>query len=697
MGTLTDPGRSVTVFGIMHNQKVHCQDATPSGGTLPSHRELHVAKSGSDANVGSLEKPFQTLSAAARIARPGDTVTVHAGTYRESVNPRVGGDGNARRITYQAAPGERVVIKGSERMGQWEPSNGVWKTTIPNAFFGKYNPYKTRIAGDWYIDNGRDHHTGEVYLNGTSLFEVPTLSMVTDPQPLPGAMEPAASRYTWFCESDDAHTVIWANFHGADPRRENVEINVRETCFYPEQTGIDYITVRGFRMCHAATQWAPPTAEQNGLIGPHWAKGWIIENNIIHDAKCSGISLGKEASTGHNLWTRLWTKHGTQRERDVVFDALRIGWSKKHIGSHIVRGNTIYNCEQTGICGHLGAVFSEIHDNHIYNIYRKRQFSGFEIAGIKLHAPIDVTIRDNRIHHCLRGLWMDWQAQGTRISANLLYANDAEDVFVEVSHGPYIIDHNIMLSQTAFKNRSQGGAIVHNLIGGCINLAQVLHRYTHYHYPHATTVAGMMTIMNGDDRYYNNIFVKPPSPGDGSEAAESNEAFAGDLNPKHKAGPTPAMGLSLYDSFPVEGDAWHPTTHTGPIRYNEQRLPVRIAANLFLNGATPCVKGKGAVKNDDFDPQIELETTDDNVFLHLTANADFENVHCEWVDSDMLGEAFQAETRFEQPDGSDIVMDQDYLGNPRAVAPRVGPFERLARGRQRIQVWPKPHVTTRFD
>jgi len=70
-----------------------------------------------------------------------------------------------------------------------------------------------------------------------------------------------------------------------------VEINVREARFYPDQPGRNYITFRGFRMCQAAAQWAAPTAEQIGLIGPHWSKGWIIENNVISNSKCSGISL----------------------------------------------------------------------------------------------------------------------------------------------------------------------------------------------------------------------------------------------------------------------------------------------------------------------------------------------------------------------------------------------------------------------
>ena len=43
----------------------------------------------------------------------------------------------------------------------------------------------------------------------------------------------------------------------------------------------------------AATTWAPPAAYQDGMVGPHWSKGWIIEDCEISNSKCCGISLGK--------------------------------------------------------------------------------------------------------------------------------------------------------------------------------------------------------------------------------------------------------------------------------------------------------------------------------------------------------------------------------------------------------------------
>ena len=72
---------------------------------------------------------------------------------------------------------------------------------------------------------------------------------------------------------DDENTTIYANFQGADPNRELVEINVRKCCFYPEKPGMNYITVRGFEMEQAACPWTPPTADQPGLLGTPWSKG----------------------------------------------------------------------------------------------------------------------------------------------------------------------------------------------------------------------------------------------------------------------------------------------------------------------------------------------------------------------------------------------------------------------------------------
>ena len=140
--------------------------------------ELHVATTGSDHAEGSADQPLRTISRAAALAQPGDTVVVHGGEYREWVKPQRGGLSDRRRITYTAAPGERVVIKGSERVTGWERAEGdVWTVAVPNALFGSFNPFAEEIDGDWivYADQSvRKKHLGDVYLNGTSFYEVAT-------------------------------------------------------------------------------------------------------------------------------------------------------------------------------------------------------------------------------------------------------------------------------------------------------------------------------------------------------------------------------------------------------------------------------------------------------------------------------------------------------------------------------------------
>jgi alpha-N-arabinofuranosidase len=96
-------------------------------------REFHVSPSGSDANPGGPAAMLKTIGEAARRAQPGDTVTVHAGVYREWVDPLRGGVSEVKRITYQAAPGEKVVITGSEIVTNWvHVTNDTWKVELPN-------------------------------------------------------------------------------------------------------------------------------------------------------------------------------------------------------------------------------------------------------------------------------------------------------------------------------------------------------------------------------------------------------------------------------------------------------------------------------------------------------------------------------------------------------------------------------------
>ncbi len=669
------------------------------------HVNAQVARAGD----GSAEYPFQTIQAAAEVARPGDEVLVFPGVYREYVNPKHGGTAE-RRIVYRSVKPLAAVITGAERARGWERTGdgeNVYLLRIPNSFFGGYNPYTTRVSGDWFNAN-IVAHTGEVYLNHKSMYEVTALEKVLKPQVIPGTWEPEFSQYCWYTEQDPEkdETLIYANFRGKDPNAEEVEIAVRQDCFLPSAEGISYITLSGFTVREAATQWAPPTAYQDGMIGPHWSKGWIIEDCEIYESKCSGISLGKYLQPNNdNKWMKWKYKDGTQTERDCILQASYEGWDREHIGSHIIRRCHIHDCGQTGIVGHLGGVFSLIEDNHIHHINFKQNLAGAEIGGIKMHAAIDVIYRRNHIHHCTRGMWLDWQAQGTRVTQNLFHDNCipvplesvpreqlpaftaglGEDLFVEVSHGPTLIDNNILLSDRSVKWATQGVALVHNLIAGSFcavgigtdnnGVTKPSVRYTPYHEPHGTKVCGFMTILHGDDRIYNNIILQkknldPVKVRLGLEKENTNDPWD-DLRFK--------AGTDVFNGYPTEAE-WkkqfegycgiYATEY--PDRYYDH-LPVWIEGNLYVNGAGQYEKEINAGTASE-EATLGLEQREDgwyltgNLFEHLPEHL------CRTVSTETLGMAFEPEQLYENPDGTPITFNLDYFGGRREPVTMAGPF-----------------------
>jgi len=738
-----------------------------------------VSPGGSDSNDGSAAKPLQTIMAAARLAQPGDIITVHEGVYRERVSPPRGGESDDKRIVYQAAPGEKVIIKGSEVITGWEKvQNDTWKVVIPNSFFGKFNPYADAIRGDWFDGRGRAHHTGAVYVDGHWLVEAPNLGMVLEPvgdvplwqvmvsgptllnvawfkprrasgtaKRIPGAsfaaqhgtqkapcseggecigwiepgdwlryddvdlgerteaielrcasatrggiieirldspqgellgtckvphtggwqtwksytakIKPTGGRKTlcltfkeaprpprpkpstqyaqdcqlWFAQVDAEHTTIWAQLPGIDPNGGRVEINVRQTVFYPEKTGVNYLTVRGFTMMHAATPWAPPTAEQIGLIGTNWSKGWIIEHNDVSYSTCVGIALGKHGDEFDN--TSANTAEGYVK---TIERGLARGWSGENIGHHIVRHNHISHCEQAGIVGSLGPIFCRVTDNVIHDIHVRALFTGAEMAGIKFHGAIDTEISRNHIYRTTRGIWLDWMAQGTRVTRNLLHDNGpSEDLFMEVNHGPYMIDNNVFLSPTSLLDVSEGGAFVHNLFAGRIITFPEPNRDTPYHKAHSTEVAGLVNTKGGDNRFYHNLFVS-------------------------------GTGLAPYD---------------------RAALPMFVAGNVFLAGTAPCKAEQSPIVASQFDPAIELQVSDGAVELRIALDKQWGDAARPLVTTELLGKARIPDLPYEQPDGTPYRIDTDYFGQPRS-ADRLfpGPFASPIDGVQTFKLWP---------
>lgn len=725
---------------------------------------LAAAASGAEHHVGP-SHPLKSISSAARIALPGDTITVHAGIYREQVDPPHGGTDDAHRITYQAARGEKVVITGSDEAKGWVKVRGdVWKLSLPTKSFGNFNPYLDEIRGDWFDGKGRVHHTGCIYLNGDWMIEAASLEEVMQPagqtplwfasvegndgrylmnlaslkpsagparsgaepsfryggKPAPNpeggacsgfirngswlrfddfdfgasstslvvrasaqggvgcvaelrlgtpagewlgtcvvdgtggwtnwrsftaAIKPTRGKHT-LCvifkdpRLDAGNTTIHAQFSGIDPNTAAVEINRRQTVFYPSRNFTNYITVRGFILENAATNWAPPSSEQTAIIGTNWSKGWVIENNEIRHSKCSGVSLGKYGDGLDNTNDAGAADPYTRCLRD----ALKHGWDKATVGSHIVRNNHIHHCEQTGIVGSLGCAFSVVEGNEIHEIDARRMLTGAEQAGIKFHGFIDGIIRGNHIYRCggISGVWLDWMGQNARITGNLMHDNTggAGDIFCEMQHGPLLIDNNFLLSagKTILINATNL-SLAHNLLAAACRQQLGDTRMTPFHPPHSTAIAGLEQTRDGGlHRLCNNLCT----------------------------------------------GGWNGQVFNAPCQ------PCIAVGNVYVNGAQPSQFDADSLVRNDFDPGAKILRKANGWHLTLATDHAWKSVAKRTVVSTAtLGKSSVSGAAVENPDGSPLAIDTDYFGKPRdRDNPFPGPVETPVSGE--IKVWPKP-------
>ena len=103
-------------------------------------------------------------------------------------------------------------------------------------------------------------------------------------------------------------------------------------------------------------------------------------------------------------------------------------------------------------------------------------------------------------------------------------------------------------------------------------------------------------------------------------------------------------------------------------------LPVWSEGNVYLNGAKACKNEKNGLIENHTPVFVELDENDGDPVLKTNIYTLFEGFKTGMIGTDTLGEAFEPQQRFENPDGTDIMFDTDYLGNHRGLDVLPGPF-----------------------
>jgi hypothetical protein len=446
---------------------------------------LHVATGhpdASDANPGTEAAPLKTIGRAAELLQPGEKVVIRSGIYRERVAPARGGSGPDAMIAYEAAAGERVVLRGSEvwspAAARFRPSDvhkihekapkdvTIWMGDLPVETFQGYNPFAINNTSSVLMAYGHTWTPEEMkrfLLKRGMLFAGGRpIRQVSDPRDL-------AKEDGCFWADRDGLALHLRLPDDADPRQAELEIAVREQIFAPRVRELGYVRVSGLVLEHAANP-IPLTTLQHGALSANSGHHWIVEDCAIRHANGVGADVG------------------IQKER-VPEPRAR--------GGHLIRRNAFTHHGVAGLCGMGGPNDTLVEDNRFEHIGGLKIERMFECAAVKFHLCERVLIRRNvfrrLVHAC--GIWLDLRCGWNRISNNVFADIDSifGGVHVECSHEPHWIDGNVFWDMKSWRadqhppeSPARGGhgvfadtcdqvTIAHNLFGPSVSYAAACH------------------------------------------------------------------------------------------------------------------------------------------------------------------------------------------------------------------------------
>ena len=108
-------------------------------------------------------------------------------------------------------------------------------------------------------------------------------------------------------------------------------------------------------------------------------------------------------------------------------------------------------------------------------------------------------------------------------------------------------------------------------------------------------------------------------------------------------------------------------------------LPVWTGGNRYYNGAKPCAKEKDYTVDAEHAIRLELKEEEGGWKLYTNLGEFLPAGEEKLITTETLGMAFEPEQRYENPDGSAIVFDEDYFGAKKAHV-TAGPFDRVTDG-----------------
>ncbi|HWA95539.1 MAG TPA: right-handed parallel beta-helix repeat-containing protein [Terracidiphilus sp.] len=411
------------------------------------------AKNADDNGPGTKEHPFRTINKAAQVLMPGERVVIASGTYREQIRPARGGTSPDAIISYEAAPGAKVIVKGSRIVSAWKPSTGyrigvdpesgkqvqAWQLALtPDLFPNGYNPFEVdNVLGNrFWLRYAEDNMATYFRRRGLVFVDGLPLEPVESPTDLAAPSKQSLNFFTnihWtplFKEFQTYAGKVWIEPNGMtlhirlanddDPAKHTIEITTQEQIFSPAERYQSYIRVKGITFMHAGNGFPVP---QRGMVSVNRGNHFIFEDNTFEWANSVGLDIGNED------WAATLPP--------------------QPVGDDIVRGNTFRYCGIEGLGGTGGPQNTLVEKNLFEWIGWQDAAMMSESGGTKMHVAKNLLFRNNVVRHIrhANGIWLDIGNANDRITGNV-FADIPGDVnphaiHIEGSEQLNQIDNNI--------------------------------------------------------------------------------------------------------------------------------------------------------------------------------------------------------------------------------------------------------------
>lgn len=455
----------------------------------------------SDKNNGSEKSPFKTVSAAAHVLKAGERVVIKKGIYRESVHPAQGGASPEKMISYEAAPGEEIIICGSvvvptsffRKSEGWlfakaknkSATMNCWQIDLQPEWFMGYNPFgMTNLMSDTeWLDYKKAKMEAHFQRRGLLFANGVKFNQVAKPTDLESAPD-----FSFWPEHNGLSLHIKLP-EGMKPNDYNFEATNKEQVFAPKTYGLGYIRLKGITFRHASNGFPVP---QRGLVSTARGHHWIVEDCKIEWANSVGMDMGNE------MWSTT---------------------SQAQIAHHIIRRNIFQHCGISGLQSNI-ALSMLVEDNLFQYIGFHDAEHAFESGGIKFHQAENCLIRRNvfrKIAHA-PGLWLDYKSNRNCRVTNNFFADITTargGIYIEVSRNDCYVDRNVF-----YKIRSQywlsgdygaGGSALYTDGSDSIrfeyNVMVDIENTGYGSYLNAERIVDMRGGVTADHRVSNNIFV----------------------------------------------------------------------------------------------------------------------------------------------------------------------------------------------